>query len=102
MSGFPFASSAIFKNYERKSLIIPKRDMESLKRWLARLKSPEIVEAATMDLWNPYRLAIREVLPHACVIADKYHVLRMANDVVETVRNLSAQAGPQNSAETGT
>lgn len=78
----------VLTDLERRCMIdlLPKRDMESVKRWLSQLKQPEIVEAVTMDLWNPYRLAVREVLPHACVIADKYHVLRMANEVVETMR----------------
>jgi transposase len=56
--------------------LLPKRDMETVKHWLTALKFPEKVEVVTMDLWNPYRLSVREVLPHACIIADKYHVLR--------------------------
>jgi len=78
----------VLTDIERRCVVdlLPKRDMETVKRWLAELKCPEIVEAVTMDLWNPYRLSIREKLPHACIIADKYHVLRMVNAVVETVR----------------
>jgi hypothetical protein len=34
MSGFPLDSSAIFKHYERKSLIIPDRKEETLTAWL--------------------------------------------------------------------
>ena len=66
--------------------LLPKRDMVSVKRWLTGLDSPHTIEAVAMDLWNPYRLAVREVLPQAVIVADKYHVLRLANDVVETVR----------------
>jgi len=78
----------VITDIERRCVIdlLPKRDLETVKRWLAQLQCPEMVEAVTQDLWNPYRLAIREKLPHACIIADKYHVLRMVNDVVETVR----------------
>jgi len=66
--------------------LLPKRDMVTVKTWLSRLPEPSRVEAAALDLWNPYRLSIREMLPHACIVADKYHVLRMVNEVVETVR----------------
>jgi len=34
MSGFPLDSSAIFKNYERKSLIIPDREKATVATWL--------------------------------------------------------------------
>ncbi len=44
------------------------------------------IEAATMDLWNPYRSAMRALLPKARIIANKYHVVRQVNEVVETVR----------------
>src|SRR5215472_8119817 len=77
----------VITDIERRCVIdlLPKRDMETVKHWLAELKHPEMVEAVTMDLWNPYRLSVREKIPNACIIADKYHVLRLANDVVETV-----------------
>ncbi len=87
----------VLTDLERRCMIdlLPKRDMNTVKRWLTGLKRPEVVEGVTMDLWNPYRLSIREILPHACIIADKYHVLRLANEVVETVRkSLRASLAP--------
>lgn len=66
--------------------LLPKRDMESVKKWLGRLQNKDRVTCVTMDLWNPYRLAIQAILPKASIIADKYHVVRQANEVVETVR----------------
>ncbi|WP_052568946.1 transposase [Ktedonobacter racemifer] len=66
--------------------LLPKRDMESVKKWLSRLPGADRVECVTMDLWNPYRLAIQAILPKASIIADKYHVVRQINEVVETVR----------------
>jgi transposase len=82
------APYCVLTDLERRCVIdlLAKRDMESVKRWLTQLVSPEKVEAVAMDLWNPYRLAVREVLPQALIVADKYHVLCLANDVVEVVR----------------
>jgi len=34
MRGFPLDSSAIFKNYERKSLIMPDREAAPFAKWL--------------------------------------------------------------------
>jgi transposase len=66
--------------------LLPKRDMKTVKGWLSQLQSKETVAALAIDLWKPYRTAAREILPHAVIVADKYHVLRLANEVVETVR----------------
>jgi transposase len=78
----------VLTDLERHAVVdlLPKRDMVSVKAWLSRLENPSCVEAVAMDLWNPYRLSIHEMLPHAVIVADKYHVLRMVNEVVESVR----------------
>jgi transposase len=60
--------------------------METVKNWLRRLDQPENVQAVCMDHWNPYRLSVREVLPQAKVIIDKFHVVCQVNEIVETVR----------------
>ncbi|GMA62594.1 transposase [Alicyclobacillus fastidiosus] len=39
-----------------------------------------------MDMWAPYRDALKAVLPQATIIVDKFHVVRMANQAMETVR----------------
>ena len=39
-----------------------------------------------MDMWNPYRAAVKAVLPQARIVVDKFHVVRMANDALEKVR----------------
>lgn len=39
-----------------------------------------------MDMWTPYRDAVQAVLPDARIVIDKFHVVRMANDAVEQVR----------------
>lgn len=39
-----------------------------------------------MDLWKPYRQAIQEVLPHAEIVADRYHVTKNLNDVLDKAR----------------
>jgi transposase len=44
------------------------------------------IRLVTMDMWRPYRDAVRAILPKATVVVDKFHVLRMANDGIEQVR----------------
>lgn len=39
-----------------------------------------------MDMWRPYKDAVNTVLPHAKVVLDKFHVVRMANQALDSVR----------------
>src|SRR2546430_17733374 len=72
MSGFPLDSSAIFKHYERKSLIIPDRKQETLEAWLRT--HPEI-EVVSRDRGGEYAAAARKGAPQAQQVADKFHLL---------------------------
>lgn len=68
--------------------VVPGRKRAGLERWLRRL--PERVKAqvraVVIDLWDPYRQAVRAALPTASVVADKFHVIRQATGGVEAVR----------------
>jgi len=39
-----------------------------------------------MDLWQPYKDAVKAVMPQATIIVDKFHVVRMAKQAMETIR----------------
>lgn len=39
-----------------------------------------------MDMWRPYKDAVNAVLPHAVIVIDKFHVVKMANAAVEKGR----------------
>jgi len=39
-----------------------------------------------MDMWRPYRSAVRTALPDAKIVIDKFHVVKLANNALETVR----------------
>ena len=34
-------------------------------------------------MWKPYKDAVNTILPHAKVVVDKFHVVRMANQALE-------------------
>lgn len=44
-----------------------------------------------MDMWQPYRDAVAQIIPHAQIIVDKYHIVRMANQSMESVRDLTTE-----------
>lgn len=44
------------------------------------------IRAVALDMWDAFLKACREVLPHADVVHDKYHVSSHLNDAVDKVR----------------
>jgi transposase len=46
-----------------------------------------------MDLHEPYRQAVQMVLPQAAIVADKFHVIALAQDALREVRRGRRQRG---------
>jgi|SRR5579859_1551553 len=66
--------------------LLPNRTQETVIKWLRQLPSKERIEAVTMDMWQPFRNSVREVLPQARIIVDHFHAVKMANEALERVR----------------
>lgn len=64
------------------------RDREKLTvvDWLWQFRDSKDLRGVTMDMWRPFQKAVATVFPDLPVIADKFHVLRMANAAVDSVR----------------
>ncbi|MFB5192253.1 ISL3 family transposase [Alicyclobacillus fastidiosus] len=78
----------VITNIEERTLIdlLPNRNKETVIGYLSRLPNHGRVQYVTMDMWAPYRDAVKSVLPQATIIVDKFHVVRMANQAMETIR----------------
>ena len=66
--------------------MLANRDKKSVVRYLSSLPDRERIRCVTMDMWRPYRDAVREVLPDAGLVVDKFHVVKMANAALDQVR----------------
>jgi transposase len=44
------------------------------------------IEAACVDMWEPYRRSIEQWAPHCQIIYDKFHIMQHANAAVDEVR----------------
>lgn len=76
--------------------ILRDRNKKTIADYLSRLDGRDDVQYVAMDMWRPYRDAVNEVIPHARVVVDKFHVVRMANDAMESVRkSLRADLSPK-------
>jgi len=73
------------------------RSKGSLSQFLRSLADPDAVEYVAMDLWLPSRNAVRAVLPAARIVVDGRHVVRLADEAVDSVWSATAQGfeGPR-------
>jgi len=44
------------------------------------------IEAACVDMWEPYRLSIEQWAPKCRIIYDKFHIMQHANQAIDEVR----------------
>lgn len=65
------------------------RKKETLDEYFRAELSPRRrrgIEAACVDMWEPYRLSIEEWAPKCQIIYDKFHIMQHANAAVDEVR----------------
>ena len=64
------------------------RSAAVVRTWLAAQPEPwrAGVTHVTIDLSASYAKAVREGLPHAVLVADRFHLVRLGNDMVTAVR----------------
>jgi transposase len=68
--------------------VLEGRDRRTLERFLRALPEPQrqALEAVSIDPAFAYRQALRAVLPEVAVVLDPFHLVRGANDALDTVR----------------
>jgi transposase len=65
------------------------RKKETLDEFLGEQLSAfqrRVVQAACVDMWEPFRQSLEQWLPHCQIIYDKFHVLQHAGKAVDEVR----------------
>lgn len=62
------------------------RDSLEVKEQIAHIPGRENVTLATIDLSTGYRRLVRDMFPNARIVADKFHVLRLLNPVINKRR----------------
>lgn len=79
---------AVFTNLTEATIIalLPERTKKVILAHLKTLPDRERVKVVTMDMWKPYADSVREVMPGATIVVDKFHVVRMASQAMEVVR----------------
>jgi transposase len=88
----------VITNIEERTIIdmLKDRKKPTVIKYLKNIKEPHIILRVTMDMWKPYRDSVIDVLPHAKIIIDKFHVVRMVNDAVDKCRREIRKTLPLN------
>lgn len=78
----------VITDVENKSVIdiLRKRNKDMVISYLSKLKDIDKIELVAMDMWNPYKSAVNSVIPHAKIVIDKFHVVKLANEALEKIR----------------
>jgi transposase len=68
--------------------IVAGRDSAKVIDWLADRPQSwlDAIKVGTLDMAASYRSVYRQVLPHATLVADPFHVVRLANTALDKVR----------------
>lgn len=67
----------------------PERKKETLDRFFAEklpIRRRRAVRAVCVDMWKPYLLSLKEHLPRAVIVFDKFHVMKHVNAAVDETR----------------
>ena len=77
--------------------IIDAMNRGKVDRWLYRMPNRDQVYRVTIDMWGPYREAVKATLPNAVCVVDKWHVLSKLNMALDRVRNRVRRASGKRS-----
>jgi transposase len=68
--------------------VLDNRRQETFEAWLEGLSTAQkrAVEVVSMDMWNPYRYAVKRKLPKAKIVADRFHVVKQLNHQLNLLR----------------
>jgi transposase len=63
-----------------------KETLDDFFRSQLRSAQRQRIEAACVDLWEPFRLSIEQWAPDCKIVYDKFHIIQHANDAIDEVR----------------
>ena len=80
----------IISDLERRCIIavLPSRLQVFFCRWIDNLSYSQrkAIKVVSMDMWEPYRQAVKKKLPHAQIVADRFHVMKNLNHQLDLLR----------------
>ncbi len=81
-----FASLIVDYKRERIAEVVNGKTVGNLKTQLDHIPGRERVQDVTIDMCDPFKKFVREFFPNAKITADKFHVLRLTNPMINSAR----------------
>lgn len=81
-----FASLVVDYDRERIAEVVNGKTVDDLKTQLDHVPGRERVLDVTIDMCDPFKKFVREFFPNAKITADKFHVLRLTNPMINSAR----------------
>jgi transposase len=81
-----FASMIVDHDRKRVAEVVNGKTVQALKEALDYIPGRERVEEVTIDMCDPFKKFVREFFPNAKLTADKFHVLRLTNPIINKAR----------------
>jgi transposase len=82
--------------------VVQNRDTEAVKGVFSCLNTKQLgsVLAISMDFWQPFISVATEFLIHACIVHDKFHIMKYENEAVNKVRAMEQKTRLQDNDPT--
>jgi len=66
--------------------VMPDRNRGTLEEYLKGLEDKKDIKSVSIDMWRPYKNAVKKILPEATIVIDKFHVIKVASDALDSHR----------------
>ena len=80
----------VLSDIERRCIIavLEDRTKKRFEKWLDDLghTARMAIQIVSIDMWDPYRQAVRKKLSHATLVADRFHVMKQLNSRIDQLR----------------
>ncbi|AHJ01718.1 Mobile element protein [Vibrio parahaemolyticus UCM-V493] len=78
----------VMTDIEKKTLLDMRKDrsQEATQKAIMRLRGWNDIEIVCIDMWRPYLRAVKQLIPNAVVVVDRFHVAKMGNEAMEKAR----------------
>jgi transposase len=57
-------------------------------------KQLESVQSVSMDMWEPYLMSIKKLMPQADIVHDMFHIVRYLNEGIDNTRKSESKKNP--------
>ncbi|WP_108945776.1 ISL3 family transposase [Shewanella halifaxensis] len=78
----------VMTDIEKRTLLDMRKDrsLDATQKAIMRLRGWQHIEIVTMDMWRPYKTAVKQLIPNAVIVIDRFHVAKMAGEAMEKAR----------------